>query len=89
VDVFAIQAGSDQPLLPPEGEKLALVVSVSAPFPSEQGRSREALPTWPDVRGVSDERCKWPNTLSCGLAGKGGYDRNTGGRESAIIEGSG
>jgi hypothetical protein len=39
--------------------------------------------------GVSDERCKWPNTLSCGLAGKGRYDRNTGGRESTIIEGSG
>ena len=39
--------------------------------------------------GVSDERCKWPDTLSCGLAGKGRYDRNTGGRESTIIEGSG
>jgi hypothetical protein len=39
--------------------------------------------------GVSDEGCKWPNTLSCGLAGKGRYDRNTGGRESTIIEGSG
>jgi hypothetical protein len=39
--------------------------------------------------GVCDERCKWPNTLSCGLAGKGRYDRNTGGRESTIIEGSG
>jgi hypothetical protein len=39
--------------------------------------------------GVSDERCKWPNTLSYGLAGKGRYDRNTGGRESATIEGSG
>ena len=24
---------------------------------------------------MSDERCKWPNTLSCGLAGKGRYDR--------------
>jgi putative transposase len=36
---------------------------------------------------VSDERCKWPNTLSCGLAGKGRYDRNTVGRESTIIEG--
>ena len=29
---------------------LALVVSVSAPFSNEQGGSREALPTWPDVR---------------------------------------
>ena len=38
---------------------------------------------------MSDERCKWPNTLSCGLAGKGRYDRNTVGRESTIIEGSG
>jgi hypothetical protein len=38
---------------------------------------------------VSDERCKWPNTLSCGLARKGRYDRNTVGRESTIIEGSG
>ena len=38
---------------------------------------------------VSDERCKWPNTLSCGLAGKGRYDRNTVGREFTIIEGSG
>jgi hypothetical protein len=41
------------------------------------------------IGGVSEERCKWPNTLSCGLAGKGRYDRNTGGRESTIIEGSG
>jgi hypothetical protein len=40
-------------------------------------------------QGLSDERCKWPNTLSCGLAGKGRYDRNTGGGESIIIEGSG
>jgi hypothetical protein len=39
--------------------------------------------------GVSDQRCKWPNTPSCGLAGKGRYDRNTVGRESTIIEGSG
>jgi hypothetical protein len=30
-----------------------------------------------------------PNTLSCGLAGRVANDRNTGGRESAIIEGSG
>src|SRR5215217_4579293 len=35
-------------------------------------------------RGLSGKRCKWPNTLSCGLAGKGRYDRNTGGRESTI-----
>jgi hypothetical protein len=41
------------------------------------------------VRGVSDERCKWPNTLSCGLARKGRYDRNTVGRESTTIEGAG
>jgi hypothetical protein len=39
--------------------------------------------------GVSDERCKWPNTLSCGLARKGRDDRNTVGRESTIIEGTG
>jgi hypothetical protein len=38
---------------------------------------------------VSDERCKWPNTLSCGLARKGRYDRNTVGRESTTIKGSG
>jgi hypothetical protein len=44
------QAGSVQPLLPPKERKLALVVSVSAPFSNEQGGSREALPTWPDVR---------------------------------------
>jgi Fatty acid desaturase len=36
--------------------------------------------------GVSDQRCKWPNTPSCGLAGKGRYDRNTVGRESTTIE---
>jgi hypothetical protein len=41
------------------------------------------------ARGVSDERCKWPDTLSCGLAGKGRYDRNTGGRESTTFEGAG
>jgi hypothetical protein len=41
------------------------------------------------VVGVSDERCKWPNTLSCGLAGRVANDRNTGGRESAIVERSG
>jgi hypothetical protein len=34
----------------PKETKLALVVSVSAPFSNEQGGSREALPTWPDVR---------------------------------------
>ena len=34
----------------PKERKLALVVSVSAPFSNEQGGSREALPTWPDVR---------------------------------------
>jgi hypothetical protein len=39
--------------------------------------------------GVSDERCKWPNTLSCALARKGRYGRNTVGRESTVIEGSG
>jgi hypothetical protein len=44
------QAGSDQPHLPPEGEKARLVVSVSAPFSNEEGGRREALPTWPDVR---------------------------------------
>jgi hypothetical protein len=38
------------------------------------------------LSGVSDERCKWPNTLSCGLARKGRYDRNTVGRESTTIE---
>jgi hypothetical protein len=42
---------------------------------------------WEPRRGVSDERCKWPNTLSCGLARKGRDDRNAG-RESTIIEGS-
>ena len=41
-----------------------------------------------DEMGVSDERCESPNTLSCGLARKGRYDRNTGGRESTIIEAS-
>jgi hypothetical protein len=35
---------------------------------------------------VSDELCKWPNTLSRGLARKGRYERNTGEREFAIIE---
>src|SRR5215217_3289114 len=35
------------------------------------------------------KRCKWPNTLSCGLARKGRYDRNTGGRESTITKRSG
>jgi hypothetical protein len=54
---------------------------------------QRTLFAWQDAQaitaGVSDERCKWPNTLSCGLARKGRYDRNTGGRESAIIEGSG
>jgi hypothetical protein len=44
---------------------------------------------WTSPTGASDEWCKWPNTLSCGLAGKGRYDRNTVGRESTIIEGSG
>jgi hypothetical protein len=37
----------------PKERKLALVVSVSAPFSTEQGGSREALPTWPDVRKSS------------------------------------
>ena len=41
------------------------------------------------LSAVSDERCKWPNTPSCGLARKGRYDRNTVGREPTIIEGSG
>ena len=36
--------------------------------------------------GLSGKRCKWPNTLSCGLARKGRYDRNTVGRESTTIE---
>ena len=45
-----VRLGSDQPHLPPEGEKARLVVSVSAPFSNEEDGSREALPTWPDVR---------------------------------------
>jgi hypothetical protein len=36
----------------PKERKLALVVSVSAPFSNEQGRSREALPTCPDTRNA-------------------------------------
>jgi hypothetical protein len=51
--------------------------------------TQNANPATPVRVGVSDERCKWPNTLSCGLAGKGRYDRNTVGRESTIIEGCG
>jgi hypothetical protein len=50
------------------------------------GLAEYAVPT--GVKGVSEERCKWPNTPSCGLARKGRYDRNTVGRESTTIEGS-
>src|SRR5829696_5237629 len=38
------------------------------------------------AKGLSGKRCKWPNTLSCGLARKGRYDRNTGGGESTITK---
>lgn len=44
------QAGSDQPLLPPEGEKARVGGQCLGTFSTEQGGSREALPTWPDVR---------------------------------------
>ena len=44
------QTGSVQPLLPPEGEKARVGGQCLGTFSTEQGGSREALPTCPDVR---------------------------------------
>ena len=50
----------------PKERKLALVVSVSAPFSTEQGGSREALATWPDVRKSSTTIIMWSDRLTAG-----------------------
>jgi len=42
------------------------VVSVSAPFSTEQGGSREALATWPDVRKSSTTIIMWSDRLTAG-----------------------
>ena len=46
------------------------VVSYGPDIPNERAYR---LPQRAAAAGVSDEGCKWPNALSCGLAGKGRY----------------
>ena len=51
------------------------------------GRWRSTSPLRPPVSGLSVKRCRWPDTLSCGLAGRGQHDRETVGRESKYDRG--